>query len=149
MSAVGFTGTSKGCTEAQLETLASVVATEAAAGATGVSHGDCVGADAQFDLIAADAGLFVTAHPGHDKTGESPHRAWCAADAVHTPAPYLQRNKVIVDSTDSMIACPSGFTERQRGSGTWHAVRYARAQRKRLTIVWPDGTLTRENGDMA
>jgi hypothetical protein len=54
-------------------------------------------------------------------------------------APFLKRNKNIVDYTDLLVACPNGFEEVIR-SGTWATWRYAVKQEKLWIIIWPDGT---------
>lgn len=58
-----------------------------------------------------------------------------------TPAPYLERNAAIVQSTLELIATP-GETVEQVRSGTWATIRQARRRRRPTTIVWPDGTYT-------
>jgi hypothetical protein len=96
-------------------------------------HGDCIGADADFDQICEVIGIERHAHPGPD----GPKRAYCESDVIHEPRPYLDRNRIIVDLCDVLIACPKGPEERR--SGTWSTVRYARKQKVRIITVWPDG----------
>lgn len=111
-----------------------------------VHHGDCVGADELFDEIIAKHNIRRNAHPGHDKQYRSPWRADCDAEHVFPSKPYLARNKIIVDASDWIVACPSG-PEVPRGSGTWATIRYARFRMKPITIVWPDGSITSEGAD--
>jgi outer membrane protein insertion porin family len=66
------------------------------------------------------------------------------AVVITTTVTPLDRNRAIVDSCDVLIACPKG-PEEQR-SGTWATVRYARKQKKRIVIIWPDGEVTEEKG---
>ena len=53
-----------------------------------------------------------------------------------SPAPYLERNKEIVASSNLLIACPVGDKEELR-SGTWSTVRFARKICTELVIVYP------------
>jgi hypothetical protein len=56
---------------------------------------------------------------------------------VHGILPPIERNHIMVDAADVLIACPHGPEELR--SGTWSTVRYARQQGKPVIIVWPDG----------
>jgi len=133
---IGFTGTSSEISYTQGTALAKVVMHLEAKEA---HHGDCVGADAAFDRICADLLITRHAHPGLGKPGKSSKRAYCGAEVIHTPLPYLERNRVIVNLSDVLIACPSG-PERLR-SGTWSTVRYARNVERPVYIVWPNGVV--------
>jgi predicted Rossmann fold nucleotide-binding protein DprA/Smf involved in DNA uptake len=66
-------------------------------------------------------------------------------DTTGTFDPPLVRNRIIVDGCDVLLAAPSGAERDNPRSGTWMTVRYARKRRKRIVIVWPDGTTTEEN----
>ena len=128
---IGFTGTRKGMTQAQRKRLAMIFQA-----AEGIIHGDCVGADAQAHIIARTLGLELLMRPC-DITS---HRAFSEqGKVVADPAPPLERNKLIVDDCDVLIACPDG-PERRR-SGTWSTVRYARQLKKPGLIIMPDGTM--------
>jgi len=102
------------------------------AGATELHHGDCVGADVEADSIARELELDVVVHPPSD----SRLRAFCArpGDVVWQPAPYLERNRDIVDSTDRLVAAPRSDEEELR-SGTWATVRYARKVGRPATVL--------------
>jgi hypothetical protein len=83
----------------------------------------------------------VICHPGNkpDKVAECP-----GADLYLPPKPPLDRNKIIVRSgVHRLIACPNGMEEELR-SGTWMTVRFARRMKRKITFVWPDGTVTTE-----
>lgn len=129
---VGFTGTQKGMTQAQLwavdELLQNDLTFEWA------HHGDCIGADADFHKLADLNGLKMHGHPPLKRN----KRAFCKFDKIEEEKEYLDRNKDIVDAVEYMIACPQGFEEELR-SGTWSTIRYARIQQKPGVIVWPDG----------
>lgn len=103
--------------------------------ALSVVHGDCVGADAEFDAIAAELGLWRVARPGCDQGGRSPKRAWCDVDVVRPTEPYAVRNGRIVADAGVLIACPSGPEKRR--SGTWSTVRKARAAGVPVVVVMP------------
>lgn len=131
---IGFTGTQRGMTVAQQTVVRrlsrSLVVDEA-------HHGDCVGADADFDAIMRERGVPRHVHPPDDPK----KRAFVRDFAVRYPTkPYLERNRAIVDDTDALIAAPKGATEEQR-SGTWATIRYARNAGKAVTIVWPNGSI--------
>lgn len=100
-------------------------------------HGDCIGADDQFEGLAANVMPTATTH-SHPPT-ESAYRARCQSNVIHEPLEYLERNRAIVDATDALVAAPKGPEELR--SGTWSTVRYARKQAKPIAIVFPDGTV--------
>lgn len=116
-------------------------------------HGDCVGVDAELHDIIREISpnTLINVHPPTDPK----YRAWKRGDLLHTPAPYLTRNRHIVDASEFMIAVPDG-PERKR-SGTWSTVRYAIRQNVNkhpmtpVRIFFPDGTvqfgLDRDPGD--
>lgn len=135
---IGFTGTSSGLTRPQQNSLRTITQ-RFHPGIDVVIHGDCIGADNTFDELCLAASIERHAYPGCDKQGNSPKRAWRECEVVRTPAPYLERNHWIVDDCDMLIACPSG-PERPR-SGTWATVRYARAVKRHVHIIWPDGSV--------
>jgi hypothetical protein len=88
-------------------------------------HGDCVGADADFHAICRERGLRVIGHPPVDQS----RRAFCAFDETRAPAPYLMRNKQIVNEVSVLLAAPLGARSR---SGTWSTIQLARRNRRRL-----------------
>ncbi len=135
--AVGFTGTRTGLKSAQAETLREVLA-----GVTRFHHGDCVGADAEAHAIAVELEALTEGHPPQNRA----LRAFTRNDRDHPPAPYLVRNRNIVDATDELVACPGKRTESVR-SGTWATVRHARATGKPVTIIWPTGDIKIERGE--
>jgi ribA/ribD-fused uncharacterized protein len=136
---VGFTGTRYGMNSAQLRTLTRIL-TQATGLAAG-HHGDCVGSDSQFHKICGELDTPVILHP----PDQPAHRAYCPEAAeVWAKADYLERNRQIVESSDCLIACPSG-PEKFR-SGTWATIRHARKLGKAILIVEPDGKVRLENG---
>ncbi|MBU6463238.1 MAG: hypothetical protein KGL35_21940 [Bradyrhizobium sp.] len=136
MTAIGFTGTQEGMTEAQKATLLRLLE----GGAGEFHHGDCIGADAQAHAIAVECGYCPILHPptNHSK------RAWCDVPPhlMRPEKPYLARNRDIVDEASSLIATPLHAEEQQR-SGTWSTLRYARSRGKPVFLILPDGSIGR------
>lgn len=105
-----------------------------------VHHGDCVGADAIFHQEATLRNIPIIIHPPViDKL-----RAYCQSEKIREPKPYLDRNHDIVNETDILIAFPNTYQE-VYNSGTWATIRYARNMKKRIIIVFPDGTSRVDN----
>lgn len=137
---VGFTGTAVGMTAAQQVTVGRLLENVRV-----FHHGDCVGSDAEAHQMTHPK-CEVVIHPPMNDT----HRAWChnkhhEGQLVRSfpPREYLVRNHDIVDSTELLIATPKLHIEEQR-SGTWATIRYARKCGKPVIIVWPDGSIKRE-----
>jgi hypothetical protein len=132
---VGFTGTRHPLPDEQHTALCELV-TRLNCGWSIVEahHGDCVGADALFDLCCSNLGIVRHAHPGPGK-----HRAFCPADVVHPTRLYMERNRDIVRAADLLIACPRGPEVRR--SGTWATVRHARFYGVPVTFIWPNGII--------
>lgn len=154
---IGFTGSRRGLTEPQRNTLLNFLAMQheemrRSVQAAGLDfkavlhHGDCVGADAQAHRVAYLTGWQMALHPGVNQEGESPNRAWCAdngpPDAVcesHEPLPYGERNLHIIGAGTMLIACPDG-PEKLR-SGTWSTVRAAIKMGRPVIVIPPDGEI--------
>lgn len=149
---LGFTGTRRGLTPAQLAALPSVIA----ALPDRVLHGGAIGADEQFDRWLLQHGM----NPQHIHVlpcEAERERFWIERQYVELtvhPHPLhlrkvyatqkaLVRNELIARECDHLLACPAGMTEELR-SGTWATVRYARKAGRALTILWPDGSVTEE-----
>jgi hypothetical protein len=139
---IGMTGTRFGLTEQQLKTFDS---TFTLLEMEEFHHGDCVGADAEIANrireIVREKGLSLTiiSYP----CTITKARAYTEADEIRLPTDPLDRNRLIVDSVDMMVAFPGKMKEQQR-SGTWFTIRYARKQGVPLAIFWPDGTMTND-----
>ena len=139
---IGFTGTRNGMTNLQRSF---VVRAVGRCHVNEVHHGGCVGADEDFHRIALLLKLNTHVHFGCNSQGNSPSRMEETTEVkglaikVYDPAPYLTRDKHIVDVVDMLIATPKGFKEELR-SGTWATIRYAKKKHKKILIVYPDGT---------
>jgi hypothetical protein len=147
---IGFTGTQDGLQVSQYQALRELVrgfVSIMAPPSVVAHHGDCVGADATFDEICRRLGVRRHAHPGCDRSGVSPKRAYCQAETVEEPMWYIDRNHVIVGLVLTLVACPGGYTEEER-SGTWATIRHARRLRRTVTLVYPDGRIDVEPGDL-
>lgn len=147
---VGFTGTRIGMTHSQKHAVRSILGdleskySDAPNEIEFVVHGCCVGADADFDAICLDMGYTRIGLPS---TVES-MRSTCNCDFMAIPTSPLSRNVAIASNCDVLLACPkeaiaTWATEPFRG-GTWHTIRQARIHKKRIIIIWPDGTFKKE-----
>lgn len=141
---VGVTGTREGLAPKQVVSLFSTMIELASAfGGVELHHGDCVGADATAHDLAISLGWKVVIHPPTKDTA----RAFKVGTETRSPAPYLARNRVIVDEADVLIVLPkqeSRPVADVRG-GTWYTYRYAVKQRSCATvIIWPNGNVEAE-----
>jgi hypothetical protein len=132
---VGFTGTQRGMTVQQRHAFYD----ELGRGPGEFHHGDCVGSDATAHVIATHLGWEPHVHPPIDER----KRAFSIGGVLYTPLQYLDRNRAIVNLCDVLYATPAGPEVLK--SGTWATVRYARRSGLQIVIIWPDGTITREN----
>lgn len=121
---IGFTGTQKGMTSHQKSNVREMlIRLTTGFNITEAHHGDCIGADAEFHGILREVApqIPITIHPPENES----KRAFCTGTTVLEAKPYLERNHLIVNSIDILIAAP-GEMEEQIRSGTWATVRYAR-----------------------
>lgn len=135
---LGFTGTKNGMVPEQKTAFAALCAQKRSEGFTKFRHGDCIGADDQAATIAAAAGFFIIAHPGHPKDPENTmYRAFNPhSHLVLTAKPFVKRDHDIVDESDELAATPMGHEE-IIASGTWTTVRYARKKNKITHVLCP------------
>jgi len=136
---IGFTGSQHGVSKEQRYALLHVLARFRLSGVKWMHNGDCLGADNIAANLWHELDGKVHLHP----PSIDAKRAFIDAEFVETPRPYLDRNKDIVCSGDELVATPAEMFEQQR-SGTWATVRFARKIARPITIVWPNGTFTRE-----
>ena len=129
---VGFSGSRYGMDERQYERFAAF-ALALRPRVTEFHHGDCVESDASAHRLFQEYKIPIHIHPP-----EKPEfRAYCqGAIVVEQERPYLMRNRIIVDSTDVLLATPA----HTRGTGgTWYTIKYALKQRKNVYIFLPNG----------
>lgn len=113
---VGFTGTRIGCNAAQKAGLWKVLENlHRLHGIEGVHHGDCIGADADFDAICHELSFYRTSYPAFELGHK--YRAGCDCEEIRPLKRPLVRNRDIVDACDVMIATPRENAEVERGSG--------------------------------
>ena len=109
-----------------------------------VLHGGCIGADTDFDDMAADFNIVTEVYPTVLKSDHLARwyllRNTSSRIVVHLPLPPLVRNKILAQRCKVLIATPKEDYERIR-SGTWATVRYAREAHKRIYLVMPDGSV--------
>lgn len=134
---LGFSGSRDGMTRAQLEKLREMVG--------GLNpdeghHGDCEGSDEGFHALCVEFHIRTVAHPPESDR----LRAYCEADDVRQPKPYIGRNRDIVGEVDLLIACPKQEQQPSarelRGHGTWSTVRYA-TNRIPIYVILPSGVV--------
>lgn len=141
---VGFTGTQEGMTVEQVDVVRRMMRrlAERHGDRLRAFHGDCVGADFQFDDVCRLLGVWRGIYPSNIKA----KRAHCEARGaveMAPEAPPLERNtRIVVASRDLLIAGPKGPEEMR--SGTWSTVRrgrkrYAETKRGAIAIAWPSG----------
>ena len=133
MTTVGFTGTRNGMTFEQKETVLALLGTGNVLRAI---HGDCIGADADFDAICKSLGIPRFQRPC---TFEN-MRAHTDATPLAAPKPPMARNRDIVADADWMIACPPNYKRIHKGSGTWATIGFSEKAGCRIVVVFPDGT---------
>lgn len=129
---IGFTGTRKGMSDAQLEQVGLIVLEVKP---RWVVHGGAVGADLQFHDLCHMMGISSEVWPARS---DLPDWVVDSALEIKDVKPPLERNADIVNNCDLLIACPKGYKEEHR-SGTWATIRYARRSERRYAIVWPNG----------
>ena len=123
---IGFTGSRHGLNEEQKREIVGFLDNHEN---MIVSHGDCVGADAEFHALCvqyrkmhSEKQLAIHLFPPNVPT----MRAYCTADVLMSEKPYLERNADIVRNSDVLLACPVDKNKEEWRSGTWSTVRKAR-----------------------
>lgn len=111
-------------------------------GADELTHGGCVGADAEAHAAALALGMRVRLRPCDLEDA----RAFCrGGELVAAPDKPLKRNREIVDDGECLLAIP-GMMREQRRSGVWATIRYALKRGREVLVIWPDGSLERRQG---
>ena len=142
MNTLGFTGSRKPPTEAQLRWLWQAVCCLRKDFV--FHHGGCVGADAAFHRLALKGWWSIVIHSPVDtklmmpEIELNPYRQ-SNPIMVLPPKPYLARNRDIVDAVTRMCALPDGFPRPH--SGTWYTIEYALRRGVDIIACYPDGTV--------
>ena len=141
---VGFSGTRSGLTQEQRMAFIDIL-NDSNLYIDEFHHGDCVEADeTAFNMVKRlSPWTNLIAHPGCNKDGESPQRAYTKSDVILKTKPYLRRNVDIIKASGLVIACPGQAHEMKRGSGTWQVIRECRNRGKKCIIIYPDGRVRR------
>jgi hypothetical protein len=137
MRIIGFTGTSTEPNAVQARTLKALLK---ALDPEVLHHGDAIGADALADALCHELAIGRVAHPGENTAGDSPKRAFCAADVILEPARYMERNDHIIADTEAMICVPAGPPTLRNGE--WATTRHALAAGRDVFVIWPVGSIT-------
>lgn len=136
---LGFTGTREGMTNVQRNAVADWLRSNQP---LEIHHGDCVGADSEFQdaaMLNVNLPLRIETHP----CDLPKFRAHRKADKVHPVKPPMERNRIIVRTVELLLAAPQGPMSEQPRSGTWATVRLALSFRTPVIVVWPDGIVQR------
>ena len=141
LQVVGFTGTRNGMSAEQLEGVKRILEILSQKLDFVGLHGDCIGADADFDSMCKEVESKTRIRPC---TFEN-IRAYCESEEISEPKRPMQRNRDIVADANIMIACPPNDVEIKKGSGTWATIKFSRKAKKLLFIVFPDGKCSIEN----
>lgn len=140
---IGFTGTRRGMSPGQFHMVRELIHLASIDRPFRAHHGDCVGADLEFDDICGTfcgRGL-VTVHPGPVGVLS----AGCRGVERLKPMSHMKRNRAIVAASSVMIAAPFEPEPQPRG-GTWSTIAMARSALKadelrELYVVGRDGSL--------
>ena len=168
MLKIGFTGTRRGMTPAQLRSLRQIFqricdrrapddsgATKIKDVEVEVHQGDCEGSDHECHILALAFGFDVVVHPPTDNKHRACRGRGCKyGKEVRTPRDYLSRNHSIVDGTMWLISTPKENAEpmNKRGGGTWATVRYGAGElasrqppgdARKVIVIMPDGLVKR------
>ena len=140
MYALGFTGTRSGMTSVQRNVVANFLLQQRSF-ITEAHHGDCIGADAEFDEECLRLEVPRVIHPPVSDVYRA-NRQRFGISIVCPPKEYLERDVDIVIVTNILLAAPKG--EEINRSVTWHTIRCARKEGRLIYIVYPDGGLVCE-----
>lgn len=143
---IGFTGTRNGMTQQQrnlIITLIKVARMKAKHLVVGL-HGDCVGADADFDELCKKAGIETWSRPCNYPN----MRAYTKSKQIAEVTNPMARNREIVKQCSVLLACPPTEEELEKG-GTWKTIRMGRKRQRRdkdlnIYIVYPKGAMSAE-----
>jgi hypothetical protein len=130
---LGFTGPETALTQAQRDTLATLIGL---ANRPRFHTGDCIGADVDATKLAEALGCWTVGHPPTDEK----KRANLWYHSRREPAPYLTRNRHIVDACDLLIVAVRTQVHDRCRDGFCATYRCARRQGRPITVILPDGT---------
>lgn len=127
---IGFTGTQRGLTEFQKQTLTDIVNSLPLVKCT-FNFGMCWGADTEAYHIIKESvrDIKIIGYPGTVTQSTS-----MKVDVLNPVEKFLIRNRKIVDNSQLLIVCPKNDKEELR-SGTWATYRYARKTNTDCIII--------------
>ena len=138
-----FTGTKDGWTDPQTKSACAELQ-RLREKYTVMHNGDCVGADERSALVWDALKGEIVLHPPINPK----YRAFLQFAQVVLPEDdYIKRDHHMVDSSSYLLGTPKTMYEYLR-SGTWSTVRYARKRGLPLTLVYPDGSVVHEPGNV-
>ena len=130
---IGITGTREGATDSQLLNVIEYLTS--LGGGHELHHGDCQGVDIEVAAIARELGWQIVCHPPKD----GHLRGYFPSDESRQPLGYLQRDRNIVDETDTLVVVPLQ-NEWQPKGGTWYTASYAKKKNLPYVIFYPNGS---------
>ena len=144
---IGFTGTQDGMSGLQRAFaggLLAAIAHKHSEYELWAHHGDCIGADEQFGILASNTGFKIHLHPPKIDL----KRAFSDFNEIEQPRFYRHRNQDIVDAASLLIATPAQVesSSLSKRSGTWMTVRMARRVEKPYVIIQSNGYIEGGNG---
>lgn len=138
---IGFTGPRGGMTQPQIRMVHDYMASVALVSDNDDTvegfeghHGDCLGSDAAFHVIATALRWHTVIHPPSNLAW----RAYCKGGEIRPAADYLARDWDIARETGELLATPD--CPPKRGSGTWVTISYAVYLGHPVRLFWPDGS---------
>ena len=134
---IGITGTRKGMTPQQRETLRAFLSVVRK---YDLHEGAAPGVDDEVFQIAMAMEQTVHVYPATGVRNLGSFHALYEKAIMHDSAPPLERNKFIVAESRLLIVVPETAGEVLR-SGTWACARYARKVKRELRIIEPDGVV--------
>lgn len=113
-------------------------------------HGCCIGWDEEAHNIIVEMygdKVLIVGHPPLN-TIKMAKKLTAPRMIMRKPKEYLVRDKQMAIEGDILVACPKQLEEVIR-SGTWATVRYAKALKKIVYVIFPTGLTVRylPNGD--
>ncbi len=140
---VGFTGTRNGMTTEQLETVEFYLKKLKP---DSVVHGDCLGADYDFDELSAELGIERGIRPCTFENMRM-HCETRGAKILAEPKRPMARNRDIVADADYLLACPPNKERIKSGSGTWATIGFGEKARIDVIVIYPDGSVGWARGE--
>lgn len=135
---IGFTGARVGMSSECVRAVSRQLGLIANANVVGL-HGDCVGADSDFDCLCRLHSIETWMRPcTMDGNEDHRFRAYTQAKPMGKATNPMKRNREIASQCHVLFGCPPTDHEVQR-SGSWATIRYARKYGKPTFLFFPSG----------